>query len=80
MKPVFARIFRIKSICKVENLGNNLLCCVLCNSLQTGLLGVKFNDIGLLKNDFHDVISYAEKIKGLGEPVEWLPYRIGMYE
>ena len=51
----------------------------LCNSLQTGLLGVKFNDIGLLKNDFHDVISYAKKIKGLGEPVEWLPYRIGMY-
>ena len=51
----------------------------LCNSLQTGLLGAKFNDIGLLENDFHDVISYAEQIKGLGEPVEWIPCKIGMY-
>ena len=51
----------------------------LCNSLQTGLLGAKFNDIELLENDFHDVISYAEQIKGLGEPVEWIPCKIGMY-
>ncbi len=52
----------------------------LCNSLQVGLPGVKFNDIGLLANDFHDVISYAEQIKGLGEPVEWFPCRLGIYE
>lgn len=52
----------------------------LCNSLQVGLPGVKFNDIGLLENDFHDVISYAEQIEGLGEPVEWLPCRLGTYE
>lgn len=50
----------------------------LCNSLQTGLSGVKFDDVGLLQNDFRDVISYAEQIKGLGEPVEWIPCRIGV--
>ena len=52
----------------------------LCNSLQVGLPGVKFNDIGLLANDFCDVISYAEQIKGLGEPVEWIPCRLGICE
>lgn len=52
----------------------------LCNSLQTGLSRVKFNDVGLLQNDFHDVISYAERIKGLGGPVEWIPCRIGIHE
>lgn len=52
----------------------------LCNSLQIDLSGVKFNDLGLLQNDFHDVISYAEQIKGSGEPVEWIPCRIGAYE
>ena len=52
----------------------------LCNSLQIGLPGVKFNNIGLLTNDFCDVISYAEQIKGLGEPVEWLPCRLGIYK
>lgn len=52
----------------------------LCNSLQAGLPEAKFNDIGLLENDFHDVISYAEQIEGLGEPVQWLPCRLGIYE
>lgn len=52
----------------------------LCNSLQVDLSGVKFNDMGLLENDFQDVIRYAEQIKGFGEPVEWLPCRLGMYE
>ncbi len=52
----------------------------LCNALQLGLPGVKFNDIGLLENGFDDVISYAERIKGLGEPVEWLPCKLGIYE
>lgn len=52
----------------------------LCNSLQEGLPGVKFNDMGLLSNEFYDVISYAEQIKGLGEPVEWIPFRLGIYE
>ncbi len=52
----------------------------LCNSLQVGLPGVKFNNMGLLANDFQDVINYAGQTKGLGEPVEWLPYRLGIYE
>ena len=52
----------------------------LCNSLQVGLSGAKFNDIGLLANDFRDVISYAEQTKGLGEPVSWFPCRLGIYE
>lgn len=52
----------------------------LCNSLHIGLSEAKFNDIGLLANDFCDVISYAEQIKGLGEPVEWIPCRLGIYE
>ncbi len=52
----------------------------LCNSLQSDLPGVKFNDAGLLENDFDDIIRYAERIKGLGEPVEWLPCKLGIYE
>lgn len=52
----------------------------LCNSLQSSLHEINFNNLGLLANDFHDVISYAEQIKGLGEPVEWLPCRLGIYE
>lgn len=50
----------------------------LCNSLQAGLPGVKFNDMCLLANSFHNVIRYAEQIKGLGEPVEWFPCRLGI--
>ena len=52
----------------------------LCNSLQAGLPGVEFNEMGLLANDFRDVIGFAEEIKGLGEPVEWIPCRLGIYE
>lgn len=50
----------------------------LCNSLQVGLPGVKFNDAGLLANNFRDVISYTGQIEGLGEPVEWIPCRLGV--
>lgn len=50
----------------------------LCNFLQVGLPGVKFNDAGLLANDFRDVISYAGQIGGLGEPVKWIPCRLGV--
>jgi len=52
----------------------------LCNSLQLDLPGAKFNDAGLLENRFEDVIRYAERIQGLGEPVEWLPCKVGVYE
>ena len=49
----------------------------LCNSLQESLLTAKFNNIGLLENEFQNVIHYAKQIKGLGEPVEWIPCKVG---
>lgn len=52
----------------------------LCNSLQDELPGARFNETGLLGNDFQDVIGFAEQIEGLGEPVEWIPCRLGVYE
>jgi len=52
----------------------------LCNSLQKELAGAKFNDMGLLDNDFTDVILYAKQIEGLGEPVRWIPCKIGTHE
>lgn len=52
----------------------------LCNSLQDGLPAARFNDIGLLENDFHEVIRYAKQIEGLGEPVKWIPCKVGAHE
>ena len=49
----------------------------LCNSLHNDLLTVKFNHIGLLENDFEEVVQFACKIEGTGEPVEWIPCRVG---
>lgn len=49
----------------------------LCNSLQKDLPTAKFNPIGLLENDFQEVIQFACQIKGSGEPVEWVPCRVG---
>jgi len=52
----------------------------LCNSLQKELPNARFNDTGLLGNEFHEVEDFACQIQGKGEPVEWIPCRIGMYE
>ena len=52
----------------------------LCNSLQKGLPTARFNDMGLLENDFYEVIDFARRMEGLGEPVEWIPCRVGIYE
>lgn len=49
----------------------------LCNNLQSGFDEIKFNKIGLLENDYFEVDNIARKIEGLGEPVEWLPCKIG---
>ena len=49
----------------------------LCNSLQEDLPDVRFNHMGLLDHDFPEVVSFARQIKGKGEPVEWVPCRIG---
>ncbi len=49
----------------------------LCNSLQRELPEAEWNGIGLLKNDFGEVAQFADTIQGIGEPVEWIPCRIG---
>ncbi|MCI8865323.1 MAG: hypothetical protein HFG60_08550 [Lachnospiraceae bacterium] len=51
----------------------------LCNSLQKELPGAKFNGLGLLGNVFPEVEGFAHQIQGKGEPVEWIPCRIGGY-
>ena len=51
----------------------------LCNSLQKDLPDARFNDIGLLENDFNEVVCFAHQIEGKGEPVEWIPCRVGVY-
>ena len=52
----------------------------LCNSLQKELSGARFNNVGLLDNVFQEVEGFVHQIKGKGEPVEWIPCRIGVYE
>ena len=52
----------------------------LCNSLQKELPDIKFNHIGLPDHDFTEVTRFASQIKGKGEPVEWIPCRIGVSE
>lgn len=52
----------------------------LCNSLQKELPDARFNDVGLLDNEFQEVEGFAHRIEGKGEPVEWIPCRIGLYE
>ena len=49
----------------------------LCNGLQKMLTGVRFNDYGLLGNTFDETAAFSCQIQGLGEPVEWIPCRIG---
>ena len=51
----------------------------LCNSLQEELPDARFNDVGLLGNVFQEVEEFAHQIQGKGEPVEWIPCRIGMH-
>lgn len=49
----------------------------LCNNLQKELKNPKFNQYCLLENDFEAVVGFASQIQGKGEPVEWIPCRIG---
>ena len=51
----------------------------LCNSLQEELPAARFNDRSLLENDFQEVVRFARQIEGLGEPVAWIPCRLGSY-
>ena len=51
----------------------------LCNSLQKDLPDANFNHMGLLDHDFPEVVRFAHQIKGKGEPVEWIPCRVGVF-
>lgn len=50
----------------------------LCNSLHKELEMPRFNKYCLLDNDFEVVEDFAKQIQGKGEPVEWIPCRIGI--
>lgn len=52
----------------------------LCNSLHKELELVKFNKYCLIENDFETVQDFAKQIQGKGEPVDWVPCRIGRCE
>lgn len=49
----------------------------LCNSLQEDLPSAKFNRWLLLQNTFDEIKDFSNQIQGLGEPVEWIPFRLG---
>lgn len=49
----------------------------LCNHLHKELPTARFNQYGLLDNSFEEVIEFSNQIEGKGEPVEWIPCRIG---
>ena len=49
----------------------------MCNMLYEELPKARFNELCLLENDFSEVEKFAEDIADLGEPVDWLPFRIG---
>ena len=51
----------------------------LCNSLQKELPVIRFNDVGLLGNVFSEVEGFTRQIQGKGEPVEWIPWSIGLH-
>ena len=49
----------------------------LCNNLQRELADSKFNKYLLLDNTFEEVVKFTQQIEGKGEPVDWIPCRIG---
>ncbi len=49
----------------------------LCNNLHKELERIRFNQYCLIENDFEIVKEFAGQIQGKGEPVEWIPCRIG---
>lgn len=49
----------------------------LCNHLQERLSGVRFNSYGLLDHTFEETAVFSDQIQGQGEPVVWIPCRIG---
>ena len=49
----------------------------LCNSLHKESETLRFNKFCLMENEFETVQDFTKKIQGKGEPVEWIPCRIG---
>lgn len=49
----------------------------LCNSLHKESEALRFNKFCLMENEFETVQDFTKKIQGKGEPVEWIPCRIG---
>lgn len=49
----------------------------LCNGLQSVLPSARFNNYSLLENTFDEVEEFSKQICDMGEPVEWIPCRIG---
>lgn len=52
----------------------------LCNHLHEELKTMRFNRYCLIENDFDEVKEYSKYIQDKGEPVEWIPCRIGKCE
>ncbi|WP_455530031.1 hypothetical protein [Ruminococcus sp.] len=48
----------------------------LCNSLHEEFDEISFNKYGLLDESFEKAEQMAEKIQGMGEPVDWIPVMI----
>ena len=54
----------------------------LCNGLEKELrqnFTIRWNDWGLIGNSYGEMRVFADFMKGLGEPVNWLPYLLFDY-
>lgn len=54
----------------------------LCNGLQKIIEEkylLKVNDQGLIQNSYEEVVDFAKRIEGMGEPVEWVPVAVHDY-
>ncbi|MBE6901192.1 MAG: hypothetical protein E7478_01825 [Ruminococcaceae bacterium] len=63
--------------CDILGWENGIFHSFLCNSLHKELSDIRANDIGLIDNNYIEVIQAAESVDGLGEPVIWMPCVIG---
>lgn len=48
----------------------------LCNSLHASFPNIKFNDYGLMDEEYAVAEEISNKIQGTGEPVHWIPVEI----
>lgn len=50
----------------------------LCNSLHECFSDIKFNDYGLMDEEYSVAEDISVKIQGQGEPVDWIPVEISL--